>query len=135
MHCLKCTKMRVRVEKLDVLGWNKSVMRSLICVRYGRIRNAGHSQTPLNICTSWPLQLPRIYLSALKDKFGCRVNFADDFRMPDLSVHHKKSKQLQGLCKVRNVEVKCFTQMEDDIENWRELLQLRQPRHNKAKGV
>ena len=55
--------------------------------------------------------------------------------MPDLSVHYAKSKHLQGLHNVCNAEFKCFTHLEEDIEHLCELLQLFQPRHNKAKGV
>ena len=115
MHCLNCTKMRARVEKVDVLGWNKSLMRSLSCVSHGRIRKAGHSPTPMNICTSSPLQIHPTYLSAIEDRLCCHVTSVDDFRMPDLSVHQAKSKQLQGLHNVCNAEFKCFTHFEEDI--------------------
>ena len=47
--------------------------------------------------TSWPLQLPHTYLSALEYKLRRRVTSADEFRMPYFSVIHTKSKQLQGL--------------------------------------
>ena len=53
--------------------------------------------------------------------------------MPDLSILHTQSKQLQGIQEVWNTEVKCFTQMEECIEHWHELLKLRQPGHNRAK--
>ena len=85
--------------------------------------------------TSWPLQQPPTYLSTLEDKLCLRVSSADDFHIPDLSVLHKKSKQIQVIREVRNSEVKCFTQMEEDIEHWLKLLQLHQPGHNKAKGA
>ena len=53
--------------------------------------------------------------------------------MPYLSVLHKKSKQLYDILEVQNAAVKCFTRMEEDIEQWHKLLQLQQPGQNRAK--
>ena len=83
--------------------------------------------------TSYPLQLPPTDLPRSEYTLRRCVASADDFRMPDLSVIHKKSKQIQGLQKVWNKAVKVFTQMEEDIKHWHELLQLHQPGHNRAK--
>ena len=94
-----------------------------------------HSVSIPDNATIWPLHLPPAYLSALEDKLRRRVTSADDFRIPDLSVIDTKPKQFQALREVCNVSVKCFTQMEEGIEYWRELLQLHQPRHIKEKGV
>ena len=69
--------------------------------------------------TGWPLQLPPTYLSELGDKLRRHVTFADDFCMPDLSILNTKSKQHKLIREGRNAAVKCFTQMEEDIEQWR----------------
>ena len=92
-----------------------------------------HSVILQDNASSWPLQLPPTYLSLLENKFRPRIIPADDFNIPNLSVLHTKSNQLQVILEFCNTEVKFSTRMEEDIEHWHKLLKLHQPEHNREK--
>ena len=46
MHSLKCNKMRARVEKVDVLGWNKSSVSPLSYI----LRRSSYNFGELILC-------------------------------------------------------------------------------------
>ena len=76
--------------------------------------------------TAWPLQLPPTFLSDLGEKLRRRITSVEDFCMPDLSTLSTKSKQLKGLCEVRNTTVRHYMKMEEDIYSLKEILKLQQ---------